>query len=107
MPQGKHTQEPWVISLAAINTNVIEIVAGRFRIAELNAMGVRLDNDMLFANANLIVSAPKMLEALREAHELLRAYVEELELPEMCAMAEGRDTAEAAIAKAEGVLNHV
>lgn len=65
MTKSQHTPAPWKISLAAINTNTIEIVADGKRIAELNAMWVKLNNDELFANANLIIAGPKMLEALK------------------------------------------
>ena len=93
----KHTPGPWKISLEAVNTNTLEIIGGRDRIAELNAMGVKLDNDKLFANARLIAAAPELLEALKSLRAV--AYFQR----EITDSREGMD----ALAKVEAVLAKV
>ena len=63
-----------------------------------------MNNDLAIfkANAHLIAAAPELLEALETAERIIRDYVEEPELPEMCSMAETRDICQEAIAKAKG-----
>ena len=69
MSKEPHTPGPWRIGLEAINTNTLEIIGGKDRVAELNAMGVGFNNGRLFSNAQLIVTAPKLLEALEQQHK--------------------------------------
>lgn len=68
---NKFSKDPWRISLAAINVNCLEIVSGTERVAVLNAGDVRLDNDKLFANAELIVAAPALLQTVKDQHQAI------------------------------------
>lgn len=65
----KHAAGPWVVkrSLSKNAFNVIGIVPGsKYKIAQCPFVPDSLDEDEAEANAKLIASAPKLLEALKK-----------------------------------------
>ena len=102
--EKKHTPGPWELT-PTVHTGRKNIFGTaknlEYHVSTL-VSGSRNDLAIFKANAHLIAAAPELLEALETAERIIRDYVEEPELPEMCSMAETRDICQEAIAKAKG-----